>query len=50
MYFPGFNYRKFTLSKKSVSFVNSSYETISEPGKVDVMVRAEKVAFSGNRK
>ena len=48
--FPGFNHRKFTLSKKYVSVVNSSYQAISEPGKIDVMVGAEKAAFSGNRK
>ena len=35
----------FTLSKKDVSFVNSSYETIFEPGNFDVMVGTEKESF-----
>jgi beta-glucosidase len=36
---------KFTLSKKDVSFVNASFETIFEAGKFDVMIGTETKEF-----
>jgi len=36
---------KFTINRKDVSFVNSSFKTVFEPGRFDIIVGAEKKEY-----